>query len=76
MLKAAWDWGRDCSVVKDPLGEQVRTPLYVGLPFAWGSVDSDRIFYPHFMGGLLFGDSDRYKGMNKPLDLETEYLSP
>jgi len=27
MLKAAWHWGRDCSVVNDPVGE----PLYVGL---------------------------------------------
>jgi len=29
--KAAWHWGRDNSVVNNPLGEPVRTPLYVGL---------------------------------------------
>ena len=29
VLKAAWHWGRDCSVVNDPLGEPGRTPLYV-----------------------------------------------
>ena len=32
--KAAWYWGRDSSVVDDPLGEPGRTPLYVGLLFA------------------------------------------
>jgi hypothetical protein len=36
VLKAAWYWGRDCSVVNDPLGEPGRTPLYVGLPSTWG----------------------------------------
>ena len=39
--KAAWHWGRDCSVLNEPLGEPGRTPLYVGLPFTWGSMDSD-----------------------------------
>jgi len=39
MLKAAWHWGRDCSVINNSLGEPGRTPLYVGLPFMWGSVD-------------------------------------
>jgi hypothetical protein len=52
MLKAAWHWGRDCSVVNDPLGEPGRTPLYVGLPSAWDSMDSDYVV-PNFMGGLL-----------------------
>jgi len=52
MLKAAWHWSRDCSVVNDPLGESGLTPLYVGLPSAWGSVDGDRMFYPSFVGGL------------------------
>ena len=61
VLKAARHWGSDSSVVNDPLGESDRTPLYVGLRFAWGSVDSDYMFSPHFMGGLLFGESDRYK---------------
>jgi hypothetical protein len=31
VLKAAWHWGRDSSVVNDPLGEPGRTPLYVDL---------------------------------------------
>ena len=39
MLKAAWQWGRDCSVMNDPLGEPGCTPLYAALPPAWGSVD-------------------------------------
>jgi len=43
--KAAWRWGRDSSVVNDPLGEPGRTPLYVGLPSAWGSVDGDLMFF-------------------------------
>jgi len=43
MLKAAWNWGRDCSVVNDPLGEPGRTPLYVGIPSTWGSVDGDQM---------------------------------
>jgi len=45
MLKAAWRWGRDSSVVNDPLGEPGCTPLYVGLPSAWGSLDSDLMFF-------------------------------
>jgi len=54
-------WGIDSSVFNDPLGEPGRTPLYVGLPSAWGSMDGDYMFYPHSVGGLLIGDSDRYK---------------
>jgi hypothetical protein len=61
VLKAAWHWGRACSVINDPLRETGCTPLYVGLPSTWGSVDSDQIFSPFFVGGLLTGDSDRYK---------------
>jgi len=61
VLKAAWHWGRDSSVVKDPLGEPGRTPVCVGLPSTCGSVDGDHIFSPFFVGGLLIGDSDRYK---------------
>jgi len=61
VLRAAWHWGSDRSVVNDPLGEPGHTPLYVGLPSVWGSVDGDCMFSPHFVGGLLFGDSDRYK---------------
>jgi hypothetical protein len=61
VLKAAWYWGSDSSVINDPLGEPGRTTSYVGVPSAWGSVDSVYMFSPHFMGGLPFGDSDRYK---------------
>jgi len=61
VLKSARHWGRDCSVVNDPLGEPGRTPLYVGLPSTWGSVDGDQTFSPFFVGELLIGDSDRYK---------------
>jgi hypothetical protein len=59
VLKAAWHWDRDCSVVNDPLGEPGRTQLYVGLPSTWNSVDGDQIFSLFFMGRLLIGDSDR-----------------
>jgi len=45
VLKAAWHWGRDSSVVNNPLGEPGHTPLYVGLPSTWGSVNSDLMFF-------------------------------
>jgi len=61
MLKAAWHWGGDSSAVNDRLGVPGRTPLYVGLLSTCRSMDSECMFSPHFMGGLLFGDSDRYK---------------
>ena len=54
-LKAAWHWGRKCCVINEPLGEQGRTPLYVGLPSMWGSVYVDQFFS---VRGLLIGDSD------------------
>jgi hypothetical protein len=41
VLKAAWHRSSDSNAVKDPLGEPGRTPLYVGFPSAWGSVDGD-----------------------------------
>ena len=55
MLKAAWHWGRDCSVKNDPLREPGRTPLYAGFLSTWGSVDGDQIFSPFFLweGSLL-----------------------
>jgi hypothetical protein len=43
--KAAWHWIRDSSVVNDPLWEPGCTPLYVGLPSAWGSVDGGLMFF-------------------------------
>ena len=61
VLKAAWQWGTDTSVVNDPFGEPDRTPLYVGLPSAWGSVDGDRMFSPFSWEGSVIGDFDGYK---------------
>ena len=61
VLKVAWHWGRDCSVINDPLGEPGCNPLYVGLPSTWGSVDGDLMFFPFYVGGLLIGDFHRYK---------------
>ena len=46
MSRAAWDWGRDSSIVNNPFGEPGCTPLYVGLPSARGSVDGDLMFFP------------------------------
>ena len=42
----AWHWGRDDSVTNDPPGEPGCTPLYVGLPSAWGSMDGELMFFP------------------------------
>jgi len=77
VLKAVWHWVSNRSVVNDPLGEPGRTPLYVVLPSAWGSVDGDRMFSPHFVGGLILGTPTVInERLNKPLALETELLSP
>ena len=46
--RAAWHWGRESSVVNDPLGEPVRPPSYVILPSAWGPVNGDLMFFPTF----------------------------
>ena len=61
VLKAAWHWGSDSSVVNDPPGEPGRTPLYVGLPSARGFLYCDGLFSPISWEGSLTGDSDRYK---------------
>jgi hypothetical protein len=53
VLKAAWHWGSDSSIVNDPPGEPGRA-LFI--PSTWGSVDGDRMFSPHFVGELLTGD--------------------
>jgi len=56
VLKAAWYWGSDCSVVNDPLEEPGCTPLYVGLPSTWGSMDCDQMFSPFFLwAGSVLG---------------------
>jgi hypothetical protein len=54
MPKAAWHWGSDTSALNDPLGEQGRTPLYVGLLSKWGSVDGDLMFFPILEEGSFF----------------------
>jgi len=61
VLKAAWHCGSDGNIVNGPLVEPGRTPLYVGLLSAWGSVDGDRMFSPFWWEGSLTGDSDGYK---------------
>jgi hypothetical protein len=53
VVKAAWHWGNDSTVVNAPLGEIGRTPLYVGLPPAWGSMEGDYVF-PAFRGRAPF----------------------
>jgi len=59
VLKAAWHWGSESSVVKDPLGEPGRTALYVGLLYTWGSVNGDLMFSPFSVEGPLTGESWR-----------------
>jgi hypothetical protein len=61
MLMAACHWGSDSTVINNPLGEPGCSPLYVGLPSAWGSMDGDCMFSPFSWEGSLTGDSDRYK---------------
>ena len=61
VLKAAWHWGRDCSVKNDALVEPGCTLFYGGLLSKCTSVDGDQIFFLFFVGGLLIGDCDRYK---------------
>ena len=59
MLNAAWPWGSDSSVINDFLGDPGCTPLYIGLPSTWGSVDSDHTFSPLLWEDSLPGESDR-----------------
>jgi hypothetical protein len=58
--KATWHWGSDSSVINDPVGEQGRTPLYVGLLSTWASVDGDLMFFPILEEGSFFRDSSRH----------------
>ena len=53
--RAGRHWGRDSSVVNDPLGEPGRTPLYVGIPSSWGSVDGDLMFFPIYRRAPFWG---------------------
>ena len=61
VLKAACHWGRDCSVMNDPLGEPGCTPLYAALPPTRGSVDHEQMFsvFP-FLGIQKEGTGDRH----------------
>ena len=61
VLKSAWHWGSDGMSSTIPLRNLAANPLYVGLPSAWGSLDGDYMFSANFVGGLLFGDSNRYE---------------
>jgi hypothetical protein len=56
VLKAAWHWGSDSSVVNDPLGEPGSTPFYVGLPSTGGSMDGDHMISPFSWEGSVAGD--------------------
>jgi hypothetical protein len=55
VLKAAGRWGRECSVLNEPLGEPGRTPLYVSLVSMWGSVKGDQMFSRFSPEGSLLG---------------------
>ena len=55
MPKAAWHRGSNSSAVHDPLGEPGCTPLKVGLPFAWGTMDGDFMFFPISWEGSFLG---------------------
>jgi len=64
VLKAEQHWGSNSSVENNPLGESVCTPLYVGLPSGWGSVDGDHMSpfpLPISWESSLIGDSERYE---------------
>jgi len=55
VLKASWQSGSNSIFVYDLLGEPGRTPLFVDIPSAWGSVNGDHIlvFSPCFVGELF-----------------------
>jgi len=61
VLKAAWHWGSNSSIVNGPFEEPGRTQFYVGLPSPWGSVDGDHIFSPWFVESSFTEDSGRYE---------------
>jgi len=78
MPKAAWDWCRDSCVINDPLGEPGHTPLYVGLPSAWGSVDGDLMFSLYVCRRALFWGlwqtyMNEWNHLAWPVALVTEY---
>jgi len=59
VLKAAWHWGSDCSVVNDPLGNKAG-PHVCRPSIHLGSMDGDQMFSPFLYEGSLIGDSDGY----------------
>jgi len=56
VVKAAWLWGSDSSIINNPRGEPGSTPLYVCLPSTWSSVDGDHMFSPVLWKGSLTWD--------------------
>jgi len=50
VLKAAFHWGSDSSVMNNPLRELGHNPLYAGLLSVWGSMDGRCMFSPPFYG--------------------------
>jgi len=76
VLKAAWQWGSNSSIVNGPLGEPGRTQFYGGPPSPWGSVDGDHMFSPCFVDSSFTEDSGICQRKNKLLALEMEHLSP
>jgi hypothetical protein len=51
--KDAWHSVSNSSTVNNPIGEPGLTPIYEGLPPAWGSVDGDRMSSLCFVEELL-----------------------
>jgi hypothetical protein len=50
ILKAAWHWDTDSSVINDPHGEPRHTLLCLRSSVHVGPVNGNCIFSPHFMG--------------------------
>jgi hypothetical protein len=55
VLKAAWHWGIESSVVNDPLGEPGHTSLFVGLPSTLGLWTVTKYFSQFLREGSLLG---------------------
>jgi hypothetical protein len=53
ILKAACYLGSNSSDIYDTLGEPGHTPLFVGFPITWGSMEGDCMISLHFVGQLL-----------------------
>ena len=63
--RAAWHWGRDSSVINNPLGEPGHISLYVCLPSAWDSMDSDLMFSPFYRGAPFWGPVDIHEQIDQ-----------